>query len=78
MVGRSNAGRELRENDSIMASTHDPEPDPARDKTRGLADHLVCCLGRDGAIHVCKLNGWPAVLAAIVEGTDSSSNTDTT
>ncbi len=33
-----------------------------------LASQLVECLGRDGAIHVCKVNGWNGILDAIVAG----------
>jgi hypothetical protein len=31
-----------------------------------LAASLVDCLGRDSAIHVCKLNGWQGVLDVII------------
>ena len=30
-----------------------------------LASSLVKCMGRESAIHVCKLNGWTGVLHAI-------------
>lgn len=30
-----------------------------------LANELVACLGLDGAIHVCKVNGWAGVLELI-------------
>ena len=29
---------------------------------RQLAHELVACLGREGAIHVCKVNGWQGIL----------------
>ena len=32
---------------------------------RQLAHELVACLGRDGAIHVCKVNCWRGILDAI-------------
>ncbi len=31
-----------------------------------LAQELVACLGRDGAMHVCKVNGWQGILEVIV------------
>lgn len=31
-----------------------------------LAHELVACLGRDSAIHVCKINGWQGILDAIM------------
>ncbi len=38
--------------------------DPHSDQQQ-LAEELVACLGRDGAIHVCKVNGWAGVLELI-------------
>jgi len=32
-----------------------------------LARQLIACLGRDSAIHVCKVNGWAGVLEAIIK-----------
>jgi hypothetical protein len=37
-----------------------------------LASQLVECLGHDGAIHVCKVNGWNGILDAIVAAEDGS------
>lgn len=34
---------------------------------RELARQLLACLGRDGAIRVCKANGWDGVLTLIQE-----------
>lgn len=31
-----------------------------------LAQQLVACLGRDSAIHVCRVNGWAGILEAIL------------
>ena len=31
-----------------------------------LAEQLIACLGRDSAIHVCKVNGWAGILDAIM------------
>jgi len=31
-----------------------------------LAKQLVACLGRDSAIHVCKVNGWAGILEVIL------------
>ena len=32
-----------------------------------LAASLVRCMGRESAIHVCKLNGWAGVLDVILD-----------
>ncbi len=37
----------------------DHAPDNSRQQ---LAHELVDCLGREGAIHVCKVNGWQGIL----------------
>lgn len=40
-----------------------------------LADSLIRCMGRDSAIHVCRINGWAGVLAILLdngEGTETS------
>jgi hypothetical protein len=36
------------------------------DSRQQLAQELVACLGRDGAIHVCKLNGWEGILELLL------------
>ncbi len=33
---------------------------------RQLAHELVVCLGREGAIHVCKVNCWRGILEVIL------------
>lgn len=33
---------------------------------RQLAQELVACLGREGAIHVCRCNGWEGILMLLV------------
>ena len=38
----------------------------AVDSRQQLAQELVACLGRDGALHVCKVNGWQGILEMIV------------
>ena len=41
----------------------DAEPDPAANSCQtDLARQLVDCLGRESAIHACKMNGWVGVL----------------
>ena len=37
----------------------DHAPDNSRQQ---LAHELVACLGRESAIHVCKVNGWQGIL----------------
>ncbi len=39
---------------------------PGSTQQQLLAQQLVACLGRDSAIHVCRVNGWAGILAAIV------------
>ena len=39
----------------------------ARGAPEELAESLVRCMGRDSAIHVCKLNGWAGVLDVILD-----------
>jgi hypothetical protein len=52
-----------------------PNPDlGAADSQRKLARELISCLGRDGAMHVCKVNGWQGVLQEIVTGGAAQSN----
>lgn len=36
-----------------------------------LAESLVRCMGRESAIHVCKMNGWAGVLDVILDDGDS-------
>ncbi|MGF1610502.1 MAG: hypothetical protein ACFCUQ_13965 [Kiloniellales bacterium] len=33
-----------------------------------LAESLLRCMGRDSAIHVCKMNGWAGVLDVLMDG----------
>ena len=46
---------------------HSPEDPASRDRgcQNELASSLVKCMGRESAIHVCKLNGWTGVLNVI-------------
>jgi hypothetical protein len=39
---------------------------PDSNQQQKLALQLVTCLGRDSAIHVCKVNGWAGILDAIL------------
>ena len=40
--------------------------DPPASSQRQLAHDLVGCLGREGAIHVCKVNCWRGILEVIL------------
>ena len=39
---------------------------PDSNQQQKLAQQLIACLGRDSAIHVCKVNGWAGILDAIL------------
>ena len=39
---------------------------PEANQQQRLAQQLIACLGRDSALHVCKVNGWAGVLDAIL------------
>jgi len=41
---------------------------PNSNQQQRLAEQLIACLGRDSAIHVCKVNGWVGILDAILRG----------
>ncbi len=45
---------------------------PDSNQQQRLAQQLVACLGRDSAIHVCRVNGWAGILAAIVGANDGA------
>ena len=49
-----------------MTSVQETGDDAPRNNQERLAASLVDCLGRDSAIHVCKLNGWQGVLDVII------------
>lgn len=36
-----------------------------------LAESLLRCMGRDSAIHVCKMNGWAGVLDILLDASRS-------
>jgi hypothetical protein len=40
---------------------------PNSTQQQRLAQQLVDCLGRDSAIHVCRVNGWAGILDVILE-----------
>ena len=48
----------------------------ARTAPEELAMSLVRCMGRESAIHVCKLNGWAGVLDMILSEDDGSDTPD--
>ena len=48
----------------------------ARSAPEELAESLVRCMGRESAIHVCKLNGWAGVLDMILEEDGGRNSTD--
>jgi hypothetical protein len=39
---------------------------PDSNQQQRLAQQLIACLGRDSAIHVCKVNGWAGILDVIL------------
>ncbi len=39
---------------------------PDSNQQQKLALQLIACLGRDSAVHVCKVNGWAGILDAIL------------
>ena len=39
---------------------------PDSNQQQKLAQQLIACLGRDSAIHVCKVNGWAGILDVIL------------
>lgn len=49
-----------------MTSDRDPQPAANENCQTNLARELVACLGRDSAIHACKVNGWAGVLEALL------------
>jgi hypothetical protein len=53
-----------------MATTHPPlaSPADALSVQEELAESLVRCMGRDSAIHVCRINGWAGVLTILLDG----------
>ena len=53
-----------------MATSDAHAAEAPNNSQQQLAFQLVECLGRDGAIHVCKVNGWNGILDAIVAGED--------
>ncbi len=53
-----------------MATSNAHAAEAPNNSQQKLASQLVECLGRDDAIHVCKVNGWNGILDAIVAGED--------
>jgi hypothetical protein len=51
-----------------MATSNAHAAEAPNNSQQKLASQLVECLGRDGAIHVCKVNGWNGILDAIEAG----------
>ena len=51
-----------------MATSNARTAEAPNNSQQRLASQLVECLGRDGAMHVCKVNGWNGILDAIVAG----------
>jgi len=48
----------------------------SRSAPEELAESLIRCMGRDSAIHVCKLNGWAGVLDVILDEDGSPDKAD--
>jgi hypothetical protein len=51
---------------AMQATSRQDVHDPVVNQQQRLAQQLIACLGRDSAIHVCKVNGWAGILAAIL------------
>jgi hypothetical protein len=51
----------------MQAMIRQDVPAPEGTQQQRLALQLIACLGRDSAIHVCKVNGWVGILDAILE-----------
>lgn len=49
-----------------MQATSRQDVDPVANAQQRLAQQLIACLGRDSAIHVCKVNGWAGILEEIL------------
>ncbi len=45
----------------MAAISHD-DAEPDMDSQQALAQSLIDCMGRESAIHICKVNGWIGVL----------------
>jgi hypothetical protein len=39
---------------------------PDSNQQQRLARQLIACLGRESAIHVCKVNGWAGIHDAVL------------
>ena len=50
----------------MQATSRQDVHGPVANQQQRLAQQLIACLGRDSAIHVCKVNGWAGILAAIL------------
>lgn len=50
----------------MQATSGQDVQDPVGTQQQRLAQQLIACLGRESAIHVCKVNGWAGVLEAIM------------
>ena len=50
----------------MQASIRQDVPAVEGTQQQRLAQQLIACLGRDSALHVCKVNGWAGVLDAIL------------
>lgn len=44
-----------------------PDPGDHLSAQEELADSLLRCMGRESAIHVCKMNGWAGVLDILMK-----------
>jgi len=51
----------------MQATSGQDVHDPVANQQQRLAQQLIACLGRDSAIHVCKVNGWAGILEAILD-----------
>ena len=51
---------------SAMSTETDANTAPPNACQLALARELVACLGRESAIHACKVNGWEGVLDVLL------------
>ena len=54
----------------MQAMIRQDVPAPEGTQQQRLALQLIACLGRDSALHVCRVNGWAGILDAILKADD--------
>jgi len=59
-----------RKGSAMQAMIRQDVPAPEGTQQQRLALQLIACLGRDSALHVCRVNGWAGILDAILKADD--------